>query len=133
MRLTRTSLSISNLYSPSEAEAGELFDLYGHSRPLTPSSIKGEEGSDEVVSELDENNETNKMSPEKRARLSNSTIQGGTAFTAIEEKGISTEQEYSSKATQVRLQSKTKWYSRRRVREFSQDESSEDKTRPDGK
>jgi hypothetical protein len=82
-----------------------------------------------VVSELDKNNEpTNNMSAEKRARLSNSTVQGGTAFTAIEEKGISTEQDYSSKAAQVRLQSKTKWYSRRRVQEFSQDESSEDKT-----
>ena len=63
-----------------------------------------------MVSKLDENNENNNMSAGKQARLSNSTIQGGTPFTAIEEKGISTEQEYSSKPAQVRLQSKTNWY-----------------------
>ena len=86
-----------------------------------------------MVSKLDENKETNNMSAGKQARLSNSTIQGGTPFTAIEEKGISTEQEYSSKPAQVRLQSKTNWYGHRRVREFSQGESSEEKTRPNGK
>jgi hypothetical protein len=57
-----------------------------------------------VVSELDENNETNNMSAEKQARLSSATIQGGTALRAIGDKGVSTEQEYSSKTAQVRVQ-----------------------------
>jgi len=52
-----------------------------------------------VVSELDENKETNNMSAEKQARLSGSAIKGGTASTAVEEKGVSTEPKYSSKAS----------------------------------
>ena len=75
-----------------------MFDLYNHSRSLTPSSIKGEEGSDEAVNELDENKETNNMSAEKQARLSGSAIKGDTASTAVEE-NVSTEPEYSSKAS----------------------------------
>jgi len=80
--------------SVGETEAGDLFDLYDHSRPLTPSSIKGEEGSDEVVSELDGAQETSNLSAEKRARLSTSTIK------TTEEKDISTEVEYSLQISQ---------------------------------
>lgn len=91
--------------------------MYDYSRSLTPSSIKGEEGSDEVVSELEENNETNNvMSAEKQARLRSSTIKDSRAS---EDKGVSTEQDYSSKTAQVRVQTyKTKRYGYQQVQEF---------------
>ncbi|KIM40651.1 hypothetical protein M413DRAFT_28441 [Hebeloma cylindrosporum] len=84
--------------STGDPEAEDLFDLYNHSRALTPASIKGEEESDEVVSELDESHETNKMSAENQARLSTSTVKG--AVMAIEEEVASREPNYLSKASQ---------------------------------